>query len=355
VLDAFVGQPSGAGGAAGDLVPGPHGVWFGSTADGGQGWNGSLYATDLAGHHRELHSFAYQEGGGINGSLVLTPDGSLYGTAQWGGTPGDGTVFRFSRDGVLTVLHDFDSTDGDMPKAGLLLASDGWLYGTTVAGGADQQGTLFRISLDGVFESLHSFAATGDQPYNPSGRLVEAPDGSLVGTTFSGGPGRGGTVFRRAPDGTVSVIASFSTRDGGPSGPSAGLFDGHDGWWYGTSNYGGAAGNGTVYRVALDGRVELLHAFAADAHDGRWPLTELHGGTDGRLYGTAWQGGGADNCGTAFRIDRAGHFELLRAFDDADGCGLWSGLVQAGPHAFIGAAGSRGPAGHGDAFVLTPP
>src|SRR5579872_4414984 len=63
-------------------------------------------------------------------SLIQGTDGNFYGTTLDGGDHNDGTVFQLTRGGALTVLHSFDSSD-PFPYSGLDLASDGNFYATT--------------------------------------------------------------------------------------------------------------------------------------------------------------------------------------------------------------------------------
>jgi hypothetical protein len=53
-------------------------------------------------------------------------------------------------DGVLTTLHSFGGSDGARPLAGLTLGADGSLYGTTASGGRSgpggvEYGVIFRL------------------------------------------------------------------------------------------------------------------------------------------------------------------------------------------------------------------
>ncbi|HUR45443.1 MAG TPA: choice-of-anchor tandem repeat GloVer-containing protein, partial [Candidatus Saccharimonadales bacterium] len=97
--------------------------------------------------------------------------------------------------GVLTTLYPFNFGEGAIPTAGLTLSSDGNFYGTTDSGGANGLGTVFRISPGGAYETLVSFDGFNDGSH-PASALVEGPDGSLYGTTTSGGPGNQGTIFQ---------------------------------------------------------------------------------------------------------------------------------------------------------------
>jgi uncharacterized repeat protein (TIGR03803 family) len=84
----------------------------------------------------------------------------------------------------------------------LVQGSDGILYGTMSGNGAYYYGTgyrsfgsLFKISTNGALTTLYSFSG-GHNGINPNAGLVQGSDGSFYGTTSSGGPGGVGTVFR---------------------------------------------------------------------------------------------------------------------------------------------------------------
>jgi len=58
-----------------------------------------------------------------------------------------------------------------------------------------------------TFTVLHSFDGTdGDQPY---AGLVQATNGNLYGTTRYGGAHNDGTVFKITPSGTLTTLYSF--------------------------------------------------------------------------------------------------------------------------------------------------
>src|SRR5580698_8339420 len=68
-----------------------------------------------------------------------------------------------------TVLYRFKggSGDGENPYAGLLNVN-GTLYGTTVSGGANGDGTVFKITTSGTETVLYSFkggSGDGEDPY----------------------------------------------------------------------------------------------------------------------------------------------------------------------------------------------
>lgn len=72
-------------------------------------------------------------------------------------------------------------------------------------------GTLFKITPNGTLTTLYKFCAVGDcaDDQSPRAGLAEATDGSLYGTTYGGGSGGNGTVFKDTPSGTLTTIYSF--------------------------------------------------------------------------------------------------------------------------------------------------
>jgi uncharacterized repeat protein (TIGR03803 family) len=99
----------------------------------------------------------------------------------------------------FTVLYSLTgATDGAGPQAGLIQGPDGTLYGTTVYGGANNFGTVFQMAPDGSgFTNLHSFAGYPTDGAGPYAGLIQGPDGTLYGTTISGGNPPGvGVVFQ---------------------------------------------------------------------------------------------------------------------------------------------------------------
>jgi uncharacterized repeat protein (TIGR03803 family) len=160
-----------------------------------------------------LHSFGvFTNGATPQGGLVQGSDGNFYGTTQVDGTNGgtnggNGTVFKVSATGELTTLYSFTGgKDGGYPQAGLVQGSDGNFYGTTQVGGTNGgngnvgNGTVFKVSTTGDLTTLYSFTG-GKDGAGPSAGLVQGSDGNFYGTTAVRGMGGAGTVFR------LSVVA----------------------------------------------------------------------------------------------------------------------------------------------------
>ena len=200
-------------------------------------------------------------------------------------------------------------TDGSEPFAKLVQGSDGNFYGTTYYGGTNSCncGTVFRISPSGTYTNLYSFVGYPTDGGNPQAGLVQGSDGNFYGTTSGGGAGidcgsRGcGTVFRISPRGNETNLYSFVGPPTDGSKPVAGLVQGSDGNFYGTTCFGGTNYDGTVFRISPSGTYTNLYSFGSDPTDGYEPYAGLAQGSDGNFYGTA-NGGGANNYGTVFKL-----------------------------------------------------
>jgi uncharacterized repeat protein (TIGR03803 family) len=191
-------------------------------------------------------------------SLIQASDGNLYGTNATGGTSSFGIVFRISNLGgtpTFSVIYSFTGGgDGAIPQAALIQGSDGYLYGTTYAGGANNSGTIFKIgNLGGTPTEtvVYSFTMEGFGAMYPQSSLIQAADGNLYGTTYAGGATNLGTIFRisnLAGTPNESVISSFV---GGADGvnPQTALIQASNGNLYGTTYSGGTANFGAVFVI----------------------------------------------------------------------------------------------------------
>src|SRR6478672_11347102 len=198
-----------------------------------------------------LHSFNGGDGRSPEATLVQGSDGNFYGTTPLGGAHAKGTVFKIDSTGSLTTLHSFSGfpADGAVPVAGLIQGNDGNFYGTTTVGGAHHKGTVFKIDAAGTFTTLHSFSGSPTDGANPVAALVQGNDGNFYGTTALGGTRSRGTIFNIDATGSLTTLHSFSGSPGEGALPFAGLVQGSDGKFYGTTALGGAHGAGTVFNL----------------------------------------------------------------------------------------------------------
>jgi uncharacterized repeat protein (TIGR03803 family) len=261
--------------------------------------------------------------------LVLGAGGVLYGTSWGGGTAYDtaGDVFSVTPpttgQGALTVtpLYIFGACCAPVfqPK-GIVVGTGGVLYGTTSYGGAYGDGIVYSLtpptSSGGSwsFATLYNFAGATDGA-NPYAGLVIGANGILYGTTQNGGASHNGTVFSLTPPSvsggvwTEAVLYSFTGGSGGAN-PVADLTIGRGGVLFGTTEYGDASNDGTVFSLtppASNGgqwSLIVLHSFTGP--DGANPLAGVVFGSGGALYGTTSNGGTgtacSKGCGTVFEI-----------------------------------------------------
>ena len=162
---------------------------------------------------------------------------------------------------AITTLYSFCEQyaceDGAYPL-GLLQSTDGNFYGITLEGGNNGCvntpgcGVVYEINR-GTLTTLYAFSGKKDGSFPET--LVQATDGNFYGPTFSDGAKKGGTLFTISPE-------SFL--------------------------------------------LTTLHDFCdpsrhCSVRGGTFP-EELIQATDGKFYGTTWQGGTSD-AGTFFSLD----------------------------------------------------
>jgi uncharacterized repeat protein (TIGR03803 family) len=287
-----------------------NGTLDGTTEYGGANREGTVFSTTTSGKETVLHSFPSGSGDGAYPVAgLLSVNSTLYGTTASGGANNKGTVFSITASGTETVLHSFGgSGDGAYPYAGLIIVN-GTLYGTTEEGGANCSassgcGTVFSITPSGTETVLYSFGSGSEDGTYPFAGLINLK-GKLYGTTNAGGAncrsasGGCGTVFSITTTGKETVLHSFGTGSEDGDYPVAGLFN-VNGTLYGTTLEGGASCCGTVFAVTTSGKETVLHSFPSGSGDGENPYAGLIN-VNGTLYGTT-DAGGANGDGTVFSL-----------------------------------------------------
>ena len=226
-------------------------LFYGTTS------TGTVYQLDPSGTLTVLHSPDGDEAtpsGKILTALVQAADGSFYGATnawQWYSNPPvhPGIVFRLDSTGAFATVHTFSCLEGGHPagtgwpvEVPLTQAVDGSIYGTTETGGANDRGTIFRLDASsGKLDTLHIFdVVNGLLP----GRLIQATDGAFYGSAGGVGYGLsnydGGIVFRMTSAGEFTTFHGFSATDGGWA-PEGQLIQAADGMFYGTAYIQSAA------------------------------------------------------------------------------------------------------------------
>jgi uncharacterized repeat protein (TIGR03803 family) len=329
------------------LVQGSDSNFYGTTRGGGTNDDGTVFRISPSGSYTSLYAFGSSPNDGANpyAGLVQGLDGNFYGTTFYGGTNSNGTVFRISPSGTYTTVYRFvgPPADGANPLAPLVQGSDSNFYGTTWEGGTNRNGTVFRISPSGTYTSLYAFGSTpNDGMYSQAG-LVQGSDGNLYGTTVIGGMNHDGTVFRISPSGTYTSLYSFVGPPNDGADPYAGLVQGSDGNFYGSTRGGGTNNYGVVFRISPGGTYTSLYAFGNSPNDGRYSQAGLVQGSDSNFYGMA-EDGGTNNNGTVFQISPSGTYTTLYRFVGSpnDGANPYAGLVQGLDGSFYGTTEAGG-------------
>jgi uncharacterized repeat protein (TIGR03803 family) len=369
---------------------------YGTAHQGGTSGYGTIFAvkTNGTGFTPLYHFSGGRDGGILSAGLALSGN-TLYGAANAFGASFAGTLFAVNTDGAgFTTLYSFTATappaytngDGVGPE-GTLILSGNTLYGTTLVGGPSAAGTVFAVNTDGRgFRALHSFS-NSDGAHPLSGLLVSGD--VLYGTTAYGANGftgeytGSGTVFALKTDGSgFATLYRFTTvqnainNDG--ANPIAGLaLQGST--LYGTTQSGGGSGNGTVFKLGVDGTgFTTLYSFAATHQDVSTGLrintdgANPHGGvtlSGNTLCGTA-SAGGSSGRGTVFKLNIDGTgFTILHDFSathdigpgfraNSDGAEPFGNLTLSG-NTVYGTALQGGTWGVGTVFSialpLTPP
>jgi len=368
----FTGGNDGAAPVSGLVLAGN--TLYGTAAYGGSSSNGSVFAVNTVGTgFTNLYSFKGDTNGGVPCAGLILSGKFLFGTANRGGSSGNGSVFAVKTNGTgFTNLYSFSAIDGNgnnsdgaNPQAGLILSSN-ILYGTAAYGGTSGAGTIFAVNTDGTgFTNLYNFEGDSDGGIPCAGLILSGK--FLYGTANRGGSSSNGTVFSVKTNGVgFKTLYSFSATDtngfnNDGEGPVAGLILAGN-TLYGTAEYGGSSGNGTVFALNIDGTgFTTLYSFSTtDTNgcnsDGANPQAGLILSSN-ILYGTANLGGSSDS-GTVFSVNTNGSgFAALSSFsatdtngNNSDGANPQSGLILSG-NTLYGTATYGGSSANGAVFA----
>ena len=365
VLHSFTGGNDGGAPFANVICNSVGGI-YGTTAFGGSSGAGVVYRVNGAGHQSVLYSFTGgNDGGNPFAGLIQDSASNLYGTTAFGGQAGAGVVFKLDTNGNETVLYSFTGgNDGAFPQAGVVLDSAGNLYGTTpFGGGSAGAGVVYKVDPTGQETVLYSFTG-GVDGANPVAGVVRDSAGNLYGAASGGGPAGGGALFKLDTTGHEAVLFGFPGLDGNNSqnrlefGSSPGsLFRDSAGNLYGTTPFGGAANAGIVYKISPAGQETILYNFTGGA-DGANPFAGVVMDAAGNLYGTT-NNGGAAGAGVVFKLGTTGHETVLHTFSCLgcpahDGMSPNGGVIRDSAGNLYGTTSKGGSAGFGTVYKLDP-
>ncbi|HEX9160015.1 MAG TPA: choice-of-anchor tandem repeat GloVer-containing protein [Rhizomicrobium sp.] len=321
---------------------------LGTTGFGGKYSGGTVFALDD--RHgswtlKSLKSFCVgkppncQSDQGPSVTLVVDTSGNIYGTAYFAGAGNDGAVFELESKGgnkyALHYIHTFAGSDGagpwDISYAGQNTGApyDGKspLYGATIAGGTAGNGTVYSLTPGNGgwnFQTLYNFCGCSDGGL-PRGAVLVGASGALYGTTGYYGNNSAGTIYELTQSGGIwseTTLYEFcgqaNCADG--NGPFAGLAQDTSGNLYGTTYFGGNAGDGVVFEFSSTSQYSVLYSFCAQTNctDGSEPAAPVTLDSKGDIFGTAGRGGDG-NFGAMFEIKR-GAYARLYSFCALSGC-----------------------------------
>jgi len=385
VLYAFTGANNGLNQAA-LLAFDSSGNAYGTTAEGGTAGLGTVFKLTPHSNGKWTETVLHNFSGGSDGKAphggVTLYKGSLYGTAVAGGSGGActgdgcGTVFKLTRSGSsFSVLYNFTGgKDGFGPGGGVVFDKKGNLYGTTPDGGkangcAGQGcGVVYQLAptKGGGWreKAIHTFTGGSDGATGSLGLLHFDKAGNIYGAAELGGDKicGCGTIFKLSATSTgrwrFSRLYAFT---GTPDGNSSygGLIADATGSLYGTTYFGGANGQGSVFQLTRGSNGKwtntILYSFQGST-DGGNPTSTLIFDANGNLYGTA-TAGGANGDGVVFKLTHGfGGFTQSVVHDfgpSPDGSIPFYGLVR---HAgkLYSTTSSGGRNGGGIVFEITP-
>ncbi len=393
VVHSFNGVPDGSDPAA-TLAQDAAGNFYGTTVSGGTGTlctNGCgtvFELSPLAGgkwKEKVLYSFTGgSDGRNPYGGVILDSKGDLYGTTVSGGSGGTcsgdgcGVVFLLSKSGnhwVETVMYNFTGgKDGFGPGGALVFDSVGNLYGTTPDGGNLHKcngggcGVVYQISpiRGGGWKQtvLHTFTGGADGAVGSLGPLLIDKTGNIFGIAELGGDSscQCGTVYKLT---LVSGQWKFKTLHAftglpGAGFPYGGVIEDGKGNLYGSTYYGGAGGQGSVFKLAKSAgkyAESVLYSFTGGS-DGGSPTTTLMFDAKGNLYGTTSAGGDSNGDGVVFKLTpKAGgkwsESTVHRFGKGSDGRNPYYGLVSDKAGHLFGTTAIGG-SGNGVVFEITP-
>lgn len=260
---------------------------------------------------------------------VTNKAGTTMGVTPYANNQRYGALYTLSGGGYSTV----EIMDGSKALKPLSLTpgeSDNNFYGTAAYGPNDNlNGVVFKTSGGGM-EIIHEF--NGVDGAGPTNVIQgKGTDKRLYGVTYAGGQYKlkHGVIFSMNPDGSdYKVLHHFDGTEGAQ--PSSALVFGWDGRLYGSAAYGGAGRSGILFRIDRDGKnFVVLHHFKMYV-TGKAPLGNMIQHSNGKLYGTTYQGG-RHNFGGIFSLDVGFKPRSLEAAGGRYCCSLGQGIVSSSP------------------------
>jgi uncharacterized repeat protein (TIGR03803 family) len=210
-----------------------------------------------------LHLFVNDGVDGVTpvGNLAFDRHGNLYGATVFGGGHTDGVVYKLTpslHGWSETILHSFnnDGTDGFLPSGGPIVDASGNVFGAT-GNGVNQnseRGSVYELSpASGTWNEsiLYSFQSNGIDGTSPTGSLIMDASGNLYGGALTGGALQFGAIFKltRSTGWSESILYNFGQDSTDAEYPNGGLIFDSAGNIYGTTQAGGTASEGAIFKL----------------------------------------------------------------------------------------------------------
>ncbi|HEX3651693.1 MAG TPA: choice-of-anchor tandem repeat GloVer-containing protein [Rhizomicrobium sp.] len=284
----------------------------------------------------------------------------LYRTALLGSVLALALSASGAQAGGFTVVHSFvgGSNDGAGPLGGVAPAGGGSLYVATDGGGSSSKGTLALIRKDGTSQVLHSFTG-GSDGQNADGAPVKWPlDGNLYGTTQFGGASGCGTIYKYTPgSGAYQQIYAAGCAPASAF-PFAGLsevnYNGDD-FLLGTGYNGGVNDDGALFFVT-SGSAGSSCTSSFSSTSGSNPFAGIIQPTKNALYDyTVTTAGGSHNLGALVSISNTDcTATVLHNFAGGNDGAAPYGTLLYYKNALYGTTSAGGGPGLGTVFKVNP-
>lgn len=266
----------------------------------------------------------------------------LYGNCYSGGAASSGTIFKADLDGSnLQSVYSFVGPEGRMPWGKMVQAPNGKIYGTTFLGGCMDSCTIYEYdAITNACNAVYEFFCGNGPIGEPAqGGLTILPDGNIYGLQ------QNGAIYKFDPNTHVYTLLYQA-----PHSYNGRLMQASDGALYGLSQFGGTNNAGYIFRYDLSAQTfSLVYSFNV-TQGGHPRLGSLIQATDGKLYGTTFDLG-AHNKGVIFSYNiSTGTYTDLYDFDGPTGANPYSGLIQAADGKLYGMTNAGGVSGNGAIF-----
>jgi uncharacterized repeat protein (TIGR03803 family) len=308
---------------------------------------GTVFKVTPAGALSVLHAFNGLDGNQPRAGVTRDAAGNLYGTTVNGGPlVYYGVLYKIAPDGTETVLYDFPNKPpyGNYPTYGVTLDGTGDFFGyTSFTDGYSNTGpgSIYKFTQSSnTFSIRHTFSWASITGNGPVGSLIKDKAGNYYGANGTSGPSGVGTVFKFTPGKALTVLYGFEGSHDTVTSPRGSLAPDAAGNLYGAGMQG-------IYEVLASGGEKSLYVFPAGIH----PETTITVDAAGNVYGMDLFGGAFGN-GAIYRVTPQG-VETDIYSNPAGGPLLGDGLVMDKLGNFYGVTYNGGINATGQVFKLT--